>query len=131
MFGRGLHPRSGSRTGSTMTTGRNAPCRAGTAGNVRKQARRDAAEFGRRVRRCRTALRISQEQLGERSGLHRTYIGHLERGEVNPTLHNVLLVAQALGIDAADLVRGLRPNGVEQGDDAPHEGGSHSSPTTE
>ncbi|MBW3669809.1 MAG: helix-turn-helix domain-containing protein [Actinobacteria bacterium] len=96
-----------------MTTESNASCRAGTAGNVRKQARRDAAEFGRRVRGCRAALRISQEQLGERSGLHRTYIGHLERGEVNPTLHNVLLVAQALGVDAADLVRGLRTDGAE------------------
>lgn len=101
-----------------MTTGSNASCRAGTAGNVRKQARRDAAEFGRRVRGCRATLRISQEQLGERSGLHRTYIGHLERGEVNPTLHNVLLVAQALGVDAADLVRGLRTDGAEPGTDA-------------
>ena len=74
----------------------------------KKQDREDAAEFGRRVRCRRKALRLSQEQLGERSGLHRTYIGHVERGEVNPTLHNVLLVAQALDIDAAELVRGLR-----------------------
>lgn len=74
----------------------------------KKQDREDAVEFGRRVRCRRKALRLSQEQLGERSGLHRTYIGHVERGEVNPTLHNVLLVAQALDIDAAELVRGLR-----------------------
>lgn len=74
----------------------------------RKQDRKDAAEFGRRVRCRRKALRLSQEQLGERSGLHRTYIGHMERGEVNPTLHNVLLVAEALGVDAGELLRGLR-----------------------
>lgn len=74
----------------------------------RTQDRQDAAEFGRRVRCRRKDLRLSQEQLGERSGLHRTYIGHMERGEVNPTLHNVLLVAQALEVDPGELLRGLR-----------------------
>ncbi len=70
--------------------------------------RPEAVELGKRVRAARKAMRLSQEQLGERSGLHRTYIGHIERGEVNPTLHNVLLLAQALGLDASELVRGLR-----------------------
>jgi transcriptional regulator with XRE-family HTH domain len=74
----------------------------------RKNPRPEAVEFGRRVRAGRKVLRLSQEQLGERSGLHRTYIGHIERGEVNPTLHNVLLLAEALGVDASQLVRGLR-----------------------
>lgn len=74
----------------------------------KKPDRPEAVELGKRVRAARKALRLSQEQLGERSGLHRTYIGHIERGEVNPTLHNVLLLAQALGLDASDLVRGLR-----------------------
>jgi transcriptional regulator with XRE-family HTH domain len=50
---------------------------------------------------------ISQEKLGEMSGLHRTYIGYLERGEVNPSLLNILKVAAALKVDAAELVRGL------------------------
>jgi transcriptional regulator with XRE-family HTH domain len=50
---------------------------------------------------------MSQEDLGEASGLHRTYIGHLERGEVNPSLINILKVAAALGIDAGELVMGL------------------------
>ncbi len=74
----------------------------------RNKDRREAVEFGRRVRAGRKVLRLSQEQLGERSGLHRTYVGHIERGEVNPTLHNVLLLAEALGMDASELVRGLR-----------------------
>ena len=51
--------------------------------------------------------KLSQEDLGEASGLHRTYIGHLERGEINPTLLNILKVSAALGIDASELVEGL------------------------
>ena len=50
---------------------------------------------------------MSQEGLGEASGLHRTYIGHLERGEVNPSLINILKVSAALRIDASRLVEGL------------------------
>lgn len=50
---------------------------------------------------------MSQEGLGEASGLHRTYVGHLERGEVNPSLLNILKVSAALDIDASELVSGL------------------------
>jgi transcriptional regulator with XRE-family HTH domain len=50
---------------------------------------------------------MSQEDLGDRSGLHRTYIGHLERGEVNPSLLNILKVAVALEIDVGELLKGL------------------------
>lgn len=71
-------------------------------------------EFGSRVRRCRKTLRISQEKLGERAGLHRTYIGHVERGELNPTLHNMVLVAEGLGVDPSELVRGLRTREPEE-----------------
>jgi transcriptional regulator with XRE-family HTH domain len=49
----------------------------------------------------------SQEDPGDASGLHRTYIGHLERGGVNPSLINILKVAAALEIDASELVSGL------------------------
>ena len=38
--------------------------------------------FGERVRRERERLGVSQEKLGELAGLHRTYIGHIERGDV-------------------------------------------------
>lgn len=65
-------------------------------------------EFGRRVREARRQLGLSQEELGQRAGLHRTYIGHVERGEVNPSFKNVLLVAQALEVDPGDLIVGLR-----------------------
>jgi transcriptional regulator with XRE-family HTH domain len=64
-------------------------------------------ELGNRIRARRRELKLSQEDLGDLSGLHRTYMGHLERGEVNPSLLNILKVAAALKVDAADLVRGL------------------------
>jgi transcriptional regulator with XRE-family HTH domain len=74
-----------------------------------------AQEFGRRVRRHREALTdstgraVSQERLAELSGLHRTYIGHVERGEVNVALYNIVRIAAALGVDPGELVHGLRP----------------------
>lgn len=80
-----------------------------------KQGRAQARAFGERVRETRTQLRdengrrISQERLAERSGLHRTYIGHVERGEVNVALYNIIRIAHALEIDPADLVQGLKP----------------------
>lgn len=56
---------------------------------------------------AREVARISQETLGELAGVHRTYVGHLERGEVNPTLYSIVRVATALEIDAGELVKGL------------------------
>jgi transcriptional regulator with XRE-family HTH domain len=65
-------------------------------------------ELGRRIRARRTAMGLSQEQLGHRAGLHRTYIASLESGERNPGLHTLVKLALGLGIDVADLVRGLQ-----------------------
>ena len=73
--------------------------------------RERARELGDRVRARRKELGISQEQLGERCGLHRTYIGQVERGEVNVSVRNLMAVADGLGIDIADLVQGLRRAG--------------------
>ena len=59
--------------------------------------------FGRRLRELRERLGLSQEQLAERSGLHRTYVGGIERGERNPSLINISRLARALEVDIADL----------------------------
>lgn len=64
-------------------------------------------EFGRRVRARRMALGLSQEELAERAGLHRTYISSLEQGRRNVAVHNVVRLAEALDLDPADLVAGL------------------------
>jgi predicted transcriptional regulator len=47
--------------------------------------------------------------MADRAGVHRTYVGHVERGEVNPTLWNVIRIAAALGVDPADLAHDLKP----------------------
>jgi transcriptional regulator with XRE-family HTH domain len=68
-----------------------------------------AATFGRRVRHRRDELGLSQEKLADAAGLHGTFVGQVERGQRNLTLHNILKLAAALRIDPSDLVRGLLP----------------------
>jgi len=60
--------------------------------------------FGRAVRRRREALGISQEELADRAGLHRTYIGDVERGERNISLVNIVKLAKALRVRAGALL---------------------------
>jgi transcriptional regulator with XRE-family HTH domain len=66
-------------------------------------------EFGGRVRAIRERAGYSQEGFAERTGLHRTYVGSVERGERNVSLRNIIRLAEALGVDPAQLVKGLRP----------------------
>lgn len=65
------------------------------------------ARFGDNVRKVRLAEQISQEELAARSGLHRTYIGAVERGERNISLLNIVRVARALRIPAGNLMNGV------------------------
>ncbi|MNE35263.1 anaerobic benzoate catabolism transcriptional regulator [compost metagenome] len=57
------------------------------------------AVFAANVRRIRLELKLSQEELAERAGVHRTYVGMLERGEKNTTIYNIEKVAEALGVE--------------------------------
>jgi transcriptional regulator with XRE-family HTH domain len=66
-------------------------------------------ELGRRLRVFREAKGVSQEQLAFETGVNRTYIGNLERGRINPTLYNIMRVAEAVGVDPGELVKGLPP----------------------
>lgn len=59
--------------------------------------------LGVTVRRHRQRLGLSQEQLAKRAGLHRTYIGSIERGERNITLVNIVRLAQGLEMDIVKL----------------------------
>lgn len=59
--------------------------------------------FGSRVRALRESNGLSQEALAEKAGLHRTYVGSVERGERNVSLENICALAAALGVRPADL----------------------------
>lgn len=64
--------------------------------------------FGERVRARRHELGVSQEDLADASGLHWTFIGQVERGRRNISLHNILKLAKGLELDPCELVRGLQ-----------------------
>ncbi len=61
--------------------------------------------FGERVREERLKRKISQEKLAELAGVHRTYIGMIERAEKNITLENIEKVASALGLQINELLK--------------------------
>lgn len=68
-----------------------------------------AGALGQRVKKRRDRLGISQEVLADRSELHWTFVGQVERGQRNISLHNLLKLAAGLGIDPGKLVQGLDP----------------------
>ena len=62
------------------------------------------ARFGRKVHDQRALLGLSQEELAARAGLHRTYVGMIERAEKNLTLRNIEKLAIALEIPLEKLL---------------------------
>lgn len=61
--------------------------------------------IGRAIREIRNSLGLSQEQLAELSGLHRTYISGIERGNRNITLVSLSKIANAFQIPLSQLIR--------------------------
>ena len=55
-------------------------------------------EIGKRIRHYRMQLRLSQEELAEKCGLHPTYIGQVERGEKNATIESISKITAGLSI---------------------------------
>ncbi len=64
-----------------------------------------AKSFGAAVRRLRTLAGLSQDEYALACGVHRTYVGRVERGEANVTLESVARLARPLGLPASALVR--------------------------
>lgn len=64
----------------------------------------DGADFGRAVRVYRGLRQFSQEELADRSGLHRTYISEVERGRRNISLASIMKLANALDVTPGRLV---------------------------
>jgi transcriptional regulator with XRE-family HTH domain len=59
--------------------------------------------LGQVIRTLRRQTGLSQERFGFAIGVHRTYMGHLERGTANPTVKMLHLVARGLGVSLSDL----------------------------
>jgi transcriptional regulator with XRE-family HTH domain len=59
--------------------------------------------FGARLRFLRLKANFSQEELAHASGLDRTYVGGIERGERNPSLKNIVRLAEALKVEVSAL----------------------------
>lgn len=59
-------------------------------------------KFGKKVRDLRKQLNLSQEELADKAGVHRTYIGMIERAEKNITLLNIEKIANALEVSIKD-----------------------------
>lgn len=60
-------------------------------------------ELGLAIRRARQGKKLSQEGLAFECGLHRTYVGSVERGERNLSIDNIVRIANTLGIRPSDL----------------------------
>jgi transcriptional regulator with XRE-family HTH domain len=61
--------------------------------------------FSNNVRKYRIKQNLSQEELAEKAGVHRTYIGSVERGERNVTINVMEKICAALGIPITDLFK--------------------------
>ena len=66
--------------------------------------------FAASVRKLRSGLGISQEELAELADLHRTYIAGIERSARNPTLLTIKKLAKGLGVSPADLLSEIKCN---------------------
>lgn len=62
-------------------------------------------KFGKRVKKLRKAKGLSQEELAHLAGLHRTYVGMIERAEKNITLNNIEKIATALDTEIYNLFK--------------------------
>lgn len=62
-------------------------------------------QFGKKVKEERLGKGLSQEDLAAKAGVHRTYIGMIERAEKNITLENAEKVIKALGLTFADFFK--------------------------
>ena len=71
---------------------------------TRKSIETARKRFARKLKTERLARGISQEALAELAGLHRTYVGSVERGERNIAVDNMESLANAMGLDICDLL---------------------------
>jgi transcriptional regulator with XRE-family HTH domain len=68
-------------------------------------------KLGASVRQRRERLGFSQEAFASKCGVHRTYVGKVERGEQNVSMSSLVRIARGLGIRAWELVREAEDGG--------------------
>ena len=73
--------------------------------SLRKPSKELLDVLSKNLRAARESKHLSQELLAERSNLHRTYVGSVERGERNVSLSTLEILAIALDVEPADLLR--------------------------
>lgn len=64
-------------------------------------------QLGARIRELRLSKRLSQEQLADICGLHRSHMGEIERGQANITLATLRIIAQKLQTTPSELLKDL------------------------
>ncbi len=73
------------------------------AGNYTAEEKRFLKKLGKAIKENRTGKGLSQERLAEMTGLHRTYVGSVERGERNVSAINIKAIADALKCKPSEL----------------------------
>jgi transcriptional regulator with XRE-family HTH domain len=81
---------------------------ASSGGKKTGQKDPELVALGGRLRALREAAGLTQEELADSAGLHRTYVGQIERGGRNLTYKNVLRLARGLGVEPESLMPGDR-----------------------
>jgi transcriptional regulator with XRE-family HTH domain len=69
------------------------------------------AKFGKIIKQLRSNKGFSQEELGHRAGLHRTYIGMIERAEKNITIENICKLSKALDVPLSSIFLEIEKDG--------------------
>lgn len=73
--------------------------------DTNREQERWLSAVGQAVRHYRKELDVSQEELGYRAGLHRTYVSDLERGQRNATVWTLVRLAETLGVEPSEILR--------------------------
>lgn len=66
-----------------------------------------ATKIGKHLRTIRQDKKISQEDLSEKAGYYRTYVGKIEQGLYSPSAHTIWRLSHALGISISDFFKGF------------------------
>ncbi len=75
--------------------------------NWRDEKKEFGIELGKRIRDTRTSKGMTQQQVTDKAGFYRTYIGLIENGKYSPSVFTVSRIAKAMDMALEDLVQGL------------------------